>query len=161
MSPPEIERLTQDHNAALERLHCAERKAKRASRWIAGAVITALATAGAGVVKHYLDLRESRRELEAVAGTTAVTEANADHRWHKLDETLTAIRDQLAEVSKQAAINATAIEYLTADQRWIRDRAVRRFGNGPKRRNGPNLADLEAPPEAVQAKKAAILDALE
>lgn len=162
MTPPEIQRLTTGHAEALERLELAEAKSKRATRWIAGALITALATAGGSVGKHYLDLRENRRELDAVAGTAAAAEATADHRWTELDRALGGLRGELTECIKQAAINATAIDFLTADQRWIRRTATSRVEARPARAaRAVDLADLHAPAEAVRRKKAEILDTLD
>lgn len=163
MSPPEIERLTADHEAALCRLEDSERKHKAAKRWIIGAVVTALATAGASVGKHYLDLREKRRELERVVGAAAQSGATSDHRWTELDKRLRELEDEIDDCDKRAAINATAIEFLSRDQRWIMGRAERTVeGSRPARASRPiDLSEIEAPPEAVQRKKTEILNALE
>lgn len=163
MTPPEIEQLTADHRATLGRVEESERKHKRARRWIAGAVIAALGTAGASVGKHYLDLREKRAAVDRAAGATAETAATSDTRWAELDKRLGKLEDEIERCGRQGAINATAIEYLTSGQRWIRSRATRAVEESrPARASREvDLAKLEAPPEAVQRKKAEILDSMD
>jgi len=162
MTPAEIERITADHRAALERLELTEKKHKQANKWILTAVLTAVATMGGSVAKHYLDIREKRKKIENTATVTAKVEARDDLRWEKLDEALNDIRSALSEVSTQTAVNEKAIEFLTRDQRWIMGAAEKRIEDRPRliKRRPVQLQEIEPPDDLVNKKKGRILKQL-
>jgi len=163
MTPNDVERITADHKAALDRLEAAELKHKKANRWILTAVLTALATLGGSVGKHYLDLREKRRALDIAITTQAKDEARSSLRWEKLDESLTDIRKAIADATTQGAVNAKAIEFLSRDQRWIMGAAEKRIIEdmpSPIRSRPMRLNDLEPSPNQVQKQKAEIIEQL-
>jgi len=163
MTHSDIERITADHKAALERLEAAELKHKKANRWILTAVLTALGTMGGSIGKHYLDLADRRRALDIAITTQAQDEARASIRWEKLDESLTDIRKAIADATTQGAVNAKAIEYLSRDQRWIMGAAEKRITKDtptPIRSPPLRLMDLEPSPDRVQKQKAEIIEQL-
>jgi hypothetical protein len=160
MTPNDVEKITADHKAALDRLEAAELKHKKANRWIITAILTAVATAGGSVGKHYLDLDAKRRALNVAINTQATDEARSSIRWEKLDETLTDIRKAIADCSTQGAVNAKAIEFLSRDQRWIMGAAEKRIVEDapiPVRTRPMRLTDLEPSADRVTQNRGGTL----
>ncbi len=169
-----LEKLTADHRETLGRLEAQERQSKRSGRWLATALVTALGTGGATLGKHWLDYRQERRRVELRAGSEAKSAELGAVQWDEaagaleaMDQELTERAGRLSELETRIARAEVAIDFLTADQRWIRRTADRRVGDMPhlepvrKSIRLPAFGELEADPERVQQRKAKILETLD
>lgn len=145
---------------------------KSSRRWIVTAVVTALGSGAGTVAKAILDHAEAGRlaELEAEARARAAeleatrwTEAAA--ALEAVDRELAARAARLAELETRLARAEVAIDFLTADQRWIRRVAEDRADPAePASREAirlPAYGELEPDPDRVQQRKVKILKSLE
>ena len=170
----DLDKLTEDHGAALIRLEAQEKAGKKSQRAILIALVTALGSGGGVAVKSYFDYRAERDAIQADAEDEAEGDELDAVQWETQTEAIGALNlelegraKRLADLETRLAKAEVAIEFLTADQRWIRSTANKRVDRAPKampaRRSIelPNYGDLKADPKRVQKRKAKILQSLD
>lgn len=167
----DLAKLTADHGATVERLDAQERAHRKQRRTVVIALVTALGATGGTATKAFFDYLAKRDAIHAGAQAEA-TGAELDAvRWEEAGRALKAMDDELEERAKliagletRIAKTEVAIEFLTADQRWIRRTASSRVERSAppmparKRIGLMDYGDLRADPERVQRRKAKILE---
>lgn len=170
----DLDKLTADHGATVERLDAQEKAHRKQRRTILIALITALGGGMGTAAKAYFDYRAERDAIQAGAQAEA-TDAELDAvQWRESASVLKAIDQELAgragriaDLETRVAKAEVAIEFLTADQRWIRRTASSRVERSPpptparKPIELPDYGELRADPKRVQQRKAKILETLD
>lgn len=169
----DLAQLTVDHGATVERLDAQEKAHRKQRRTILIALVTALGGGTGTAAKAYFDYRAERDAIHADAHAEATdAELNAV-QWEQSADVLKAIDRELedrairlAELETRIAKAEVAIEFLTADQRWIRRSASNRVERAPptparKHIQIPDYGELKPDPRRVQQRKAKILKTLE
>lgn len=168
-----LDQLTADHGATVERLDAQEKAHRKQRRTVLIALVTALGASGGTVAKSYFDYLSARDAIQAGAQAEAEAVELGAVQWGESAGVLEAMDQELAERAKRIADLETriakaevAIEFLTADQRWIRRTASSRVGRAPpmparKRIEIPDYGELKPDPKRVQQRKAKILKSLD
>lgn len=169
----DLDQLTADHGATVERLDAQEKAHRKQRRAILIALVTALGGGMGTAAKAYFDYRAERDAIQADAYTEAEAAELGAVQWGESAGVLEAMDQELAERAKRIAELETriakaevAIEFLTADQRWIRRTASNRVERAPpmparKRIEIPDYGELKPDPKRVQQRKAKILKSLD
>ena len=169
----DLARLTADHGATVERLDAQERAHRKQRRTVVIALVTALGTTGGTGAKAYFDYRAERDAIEADAQADATDAELGAVQWGEsvavlkaIDQELADRAERIAELETRIAKTEVAIEFLTADQRWIRRTASNRIERAPPATPArkvirlPEYGQLKADPRRVQQRKAKILETL-
>ncbi len=170
----DLDQLTADHGATIERLDAHEKAHRKQRRAILIALVTALGTTGGTATKAYFDYRAEHDAIQADAQVEATGAELEAIQWEESTGALRAMDNELAERAERIAELETriakaevAIEFLTADQRWIRRTASNRVERAPpptparKAIKLPDYGELKPDPKRVQQRKARILDKLD
>ncbi len=169
----DLDQLTADHGATIERLDAHEKAHRKQRRAILIALVTALGGGLGTSAKAYFDYRAERDAIQADAHDEATDAELEAVQWEESADVLKAIDRELAdrairlaELETRIAKAEVAIEFLTADQRWIRRTASSRVDRAPpmparKHIEIPDYGELKPDPKRVQQRKARILDKLD
>ena len=169
-SEERFERLTSDHRVTLQRLDVQEKRHRKTKWAVVSAIGLAVVTAGGTGWKQYVNHLDRKVQLEAEAQGAAENELLDESQWEQIrglfkdvDKGLQELNQAVGECDRQSAVNATAIDFLTADQRWIR-RSAEAKAPKPMRASRklaiPSYAAVQqtVDPAAVEKRKAEKLE---